>query len=187
MVAGQPFAAWTRCQWSANHARVHDRRQPDADHLTGLNEMLSLYREVNGYPDVIDEAVRQNPDQLSVEELHAAAWPLVETILNQERASAIGRFEELHGTGLASTNPAKIEEAARHGRVETLFLATEPWCWDQLSGGAVVVQLGVDEAFAHCELLNRTAIHALSARGHIYAVPAAEVPGGGDIAAIFRY
>lgn len=71
-----------------------------------------------------------------MEELHAAAWPLVETIHNQERASAIGRFEELHGTDLASNNPAKIEEAARHGRVETLFLATEPWFWEQLSGSA---------------------------------------------------
>ncbi len=71
--------------------------------------------------------------------------------------------------------------------VETLFLATEPWCWEQLSGGATVVELGVDEAFAHCELLDRKAIHVLSARGDLYAVPAAEVPGGGDIAAIFRY
>ncbi len=51
-----------------------------------------------------------------MEELHAAAWPLVETILSRERASAIGRFEELHGMGLASNNPVKIEEAARHGR-----------------------------------------------------------------------
>lgn len=153
----------------------------------GLNELVSLYREVNQYPHVADDAVLQNPDQLSAEELHAAAWPIVETILGRERGVAVGRFEELHGTGLASNNPARIEEAARNGRVETLFLATEPWCWEQLEDGAAVVRLGAHEAFGHCELLDRAAVDTLSRGGHVYAVPAAEVPGGGDVAAIYRY
>ena len=52
---------------------------------------------------------------------------------------------------------------------------------------AAVVRLGDDEAFGHCELLDRGAVDTLSGRGHVYAVPAAEVPGGGDVAAIFRY
>lgn len=155
--------------------------------LVGLDETLSLYREVNGYPNVIEDAVRQNPDQLSAEELHAAAWPLVERGLVDQRDEAVSRFEERHGTGLASSNPAKIEEAASQGRVETLFLATEPWCWEQLGEPGSVVELGVDDAFAHCELLDRVAVDSLSARGEVYAVPAAGVPGGGDVAAIFRY
>lgn len=71
--------------------------------------------------------------------------------------------------------------------METLFLATEPWCWEQLPERGAVAQLGVDKAFGRCELLDRAAVHTLSGRGHVYAVPAAEVPGGGDVAAIFRY
>jgi hypothetical protein len=71
--------------------------------LVGLKEMLSLYGEVNGYPYVIEEAVRQNPDQLSVEELHAAAWPLVETILSRERAAAIERFQSCTARALPRT------------------------------------------------------------------------------------
>ena len=155
--------------------------------LVGLDEMVSLYREVNRYPHVIDDVVRRNPDDLSADELHATAWPLVETMLAQELAAAVARFEEQHGTGLAVSDPAKIEEAARHGRVDTLFLSTEPWCWEQLGEDAAVVRLGADAAFAHCELLDRVAVDCLSARGHVYAVPAADVPGGGDVAAILRY
>ncbi|MGB8385004.1 MAG: hypothetical protein WCG47_27830 [Dermatophilaceae bacterium] len=155
--------------------------------LVGLTETLSLYGEVNEYPHVMEDAVRQNPDQLSAQELHAAAWPLVETILSRKRAAAVARFEELHGTGLASNNSAQIEEVAGHGRVDTLFLATEPWCWEQLPHSATVVQLGVDNAFEHCELLDRAAMDTLSAGGHVYAVPTTQVPGGGDVAAIFRY
>lgn len=155
--------------------------------LVGLDETLSLYREVNGYPNVFEDAVRQNPDQLSAEELHAAAWPLVERGLIDQRDRAVRRFEERHGTGLASSNPARIEEAAGQGRVETLFLATEPWCWEQLGEPASLVELGADDAFAHCELLDRVAVDSLSAQGDVYAMPAVEVPGGGDVAAIFRY
>jgi hypothetical protein len=50
-----------------------------------------------------------------------------------------------------------------------------------------VVQLGADGAFSRCELLDRAAAETVSRAGHVYALPAPEVPGGGDIAAVFRY
>ena len=156
--------------------------------LVGLDQMLSLYPEVNQYPNIVEDAVRTNPDQLSAEELHAAAWPLVETMLTREREEAVERFAQLHGTGRATTDPTKIEDAARHGRVDTLFLATDPWCWDQVAGSTpTVVQLGADEAFGHCELLDRLAAHTLRLGGHVYAMATADVPGHGDVAAVFRY
>lgn len=155
--------------------------------LVGLDEIVALYREVNGYPHVIDDAVHRNPDDLSAEELHTAAWPLVEKILATERSAAIERFAAQHGTGLATDNPTKIEQAAEHGRVDTVFLATEPWCWEQLGHDAAVVQLGREDTFAPCELLDRVAVNTLAARGRVYAVPADEVPGGGAVAAILRY
>jgi len=49
------------------------------------------------------------------------------------------------------------------------------------------VQLGVDDAFAHCELLDRAATDTWSRGGHVHAIAASAVPGGGDAAAILRY
>jgi hypothetical protein len=46
----------------------------------------------------------------------------------------VERFGQLHGTGRASNNPAKIEDVARHGRVEP---------------------------FRRCELLDRVAVDTL--------------------------
>jgi hypothetical protein len=155
--------------------------------LVGLDETVSAYRAVDGYPHVIDEAVLRNPDELSAEELHTLCWPLAERIVARERAATVERFEQLHGTGRAVTSPTKIEEAARDGRVGTLFLATEPSCWDRLDVDVTVVLLGRDDAFAHCELLDRAAVDSLSAGARVHAVPAADVPGGGDLAAIYRY
>lgn len=155
--------------------------------LVGLDEMVSAYRDLDGYAHVVDEAVRRNPDELSSAELHSLAWPLAQQVVTRERATAAAQFEQLHGTGRAVNDPIKIEEAARNGRVGTLFLATEPWCWDQLGSDVAVVELGRDDAFAHCELLDRVAVASLSAGARIHAVPAGELPGGGDVAAIYRY
>jgi hypothetical protein len=155
--------------------------------LVGLDERVSAFRDLDGYAHVIDEAVRRNPDELSSHELHALAWPLAEQIAAGERAAAVAQFEQLHGTGRAMTGPTNIEEAVREGRVETLFLASEPSCWDQRASEGVVVQLGGNDALAHCELLDRVAVASLSTGARVHAVPAADVPGGGDLAAIYRY
>lgn len=155
--------------------------------LVGLDEMVAAYRDLGGYPHVLDEAVLRNPDDLSADELHSLAWPLAIKTVAAEREAAEARFGELHGTGRAVTSPEKIEQAAREGRVDTLFLATEPWCWDQVGSDAAVVQLGRDDAFAHCELLDRAAIDSLSTGARVHAVPAEDVPGGGDLAAVLRY
>jgi hypothetical protein len=146
-----------------------------------------MYREANAYQHLTGESVLVNPDQLSEAELHAAAWPIISDILDRQASSAVESFQELYGTGRASNDPQVIEAAAREGRVETLLVAAQPWCWEQVTADTPVVQLGVHGDFSHCELLDRAAADSLSRGGHIHALPASEVPGGGDIAAVFRY
>jgi hypothetical protein len=80
-----------------------------------------------------------------------------------------------------------IEAAARQGRVETLLVATRPWCREHFPAGVRVVQLGADETFSHCELLDRAAAETLSRGGQVHALRTPEIPGGSDIAAVFRY
>jgi hypothetical protein len=155
--------------------------------LVGLGEMVAAYRSVNSYPHVLDEEIRTNPDGMPPEKLHEAAWPVIEGVLDAQRSRALERFGELHGTGRASDDPDQIAEAAIQGRVETLFVAAEPWCWEQMSNRGAIVQLGADESFARCELLDRAITDTLSHGGQVHAIPAAEVPGGRDVAASFRY
>lgn len=156
--------------------------------LVGLDQLISIFRDVGSYPHVLDEDVRRNPDQLSTEELHAVAWPVVEQRLRADKQRVVERFEEQHGTGLASADPVKLADAATHGRIDTLLLTASPSCWEQASRESPrVLQLGADDAFAHCELLDRIAVDTLTSRGHIYAFSRSRVPGGGEVAAVFRY
>ena len=156
--------------------------------LVGLDPLVALYRDITTYRGTLKDAVRRNPDQLSAEELHALAWPVISERLREQTREVAEKFAELHGTGLASTDPLKIEGAAAEGRVETLFLATEPSCWQEAaSQSPTVFALGVDERFAHCEQLDRALVNTLHTGGRIYALPESLVPGQEDVAAVFRY
>lgn len=155
--------------------------------IVGLEPTVSIYRDISRYAHVIDEGVSTNPDQLSAEQLHAAAWPVVERRLRDDRQQMVEQFERQHGTGRASTDPAEIENAAANGRVETLFLPIDPSCWDVAASEApAVFELHTADAFAHCELLDRAAVNTLSHGGRVYSVPESMLSGV-RVAANFRY
>jgi hypothetical protein len=154
--------------------------------LVGLTEVLAMYREVNGYPHVVTDMVEQNPDDLTAEELHDATWPIIARRLQDRANEALAQMADLEGTGRASTNPEVIRDAAAQGRVATLFLPAHTRCWDQPSTGSPhVVQLGTDDTFARCELLDQAAVDTLTRGGLVYTLP--KLPGNGDVAAVFRY
>ena len=155
--------------------------------LVGLDPTVAAYREVSDYGHVLDEAVIRNPDDLSAEQLHELAWPVVEARLRDDRAALINRFHELHGTGKVTSEPSAVLEAAQQGRVDTLFVRAHPWCWEHVSGDELaVVQLGADERYAGCELLDAAAVATLANGGTVHAT-SQEVVENSEVAAILRY
>ncbi|WP_176404643.1 hypothetical protein [Actinomadura sp. BRA 177] len=153
----------------------------------GLDYLVAMYREVNTYPHLTEESVLHNPDRLSPEELHAAAWPVIESIADRQAGEALDRFADLHGTGYASADPGKIEQAAEQGRVDTLLLGDQAWCWEGLPSTVPVVRLGAGGPTARCEQLDRTAGDTLARGGRLFVSTAPEILDGSDAVAIFRY
>lgn len=156
--------------------------------LVGLEPMLSTYRSVAGYGRTLDDEVRRNPDGMSADELHSAAWPLVAGHLVQSARQVEDQFAAAHGTGPATSDPERVSRAAADGRVDTLFLADDPWCWEQAaSQPSTVIRLGGDPDFAHCELLDRATVNTVVNGGRVLVTHGPTVPGGGDVAALLRY
>lgn len=153
--------------------------------LVGLDEVVAFYRKANQYAHVVDDVVRRNPDDLSAEQLHELAWPIVAAQLEATTRDAFAEFEALHGTGRASSDPHEIARAAAAGRVATLFVPRQPTCWQRLSDPAPsVVHLGADPEFAVCELLDRSVVDTLARGGTVHAL---EEHAGIEAAAVFRY
>ncbi|RMB61286.1 baeRF3 domain-containing protein [Tessaracoccus antarcticus] len=155
--------------------------------LVGLDPTVAAYREVSDYGHVLPEAVIRNPDDLSPEQLHELAWPHVEARLRDERSALIDRFHELNGTGRVTSDLAAVREAASQGRVDTLFLRANPWCWEEVAGDELpVVLLGADGRYAECEALDAAAVDTLANGGKVHAT-SQEVVSDSQVAAILRY
>lgn len=124
--------------------------------LFGLDPLIVTYREVNAYENLLDAAVVHDSDQLSIEQLHEMAWPLVEQRLRNDRAQVIDWFHSLSSTGRVSSDLGAVAQAAAEGRVETLFVKADPWCWEEVAGNeSAIVELGADPRFAECEQVDR--------------------------------
>jgi hypothetical protein len=154
--------------------------------LAGADPLPALYREISGYPHLSDRMIPGNPERLTDESLRDRAGQLLEPVFQASRRHTFERFDALIGTGKASTDVAEILPAARHGRVESLFLACDADVWGRLDSMEKVEVHAVREE-GDQELLDTAALFSLRQGGTVYGLNRGEVPGGGDLAAVFRY
>ncbi|MFY9823319.1 MAG: hypothetical protein WAM82_18195 [Thermoanaerobaculia bacterium] len=154
--------------------------------LAGAEPLPSIYRELNGYAHLAEEVIFGNPEHLTDEELRDRAWHLLEPAFQEGRRREAARYGELIGTGQASSDLTEILPAARSGRVEALFLACDTDVWGRLDPlDKVVVHAASEEGDE--DLLEAAALFSLRNGGMVYGSGRGEIPGGGDLAAVFRY
>ena len=155
--------------------------------LVGAEPLPSLYREISGYPWLAAAVIPGNPEHLRDEELRDRAWQLLEPSFQEARSRMAERFGELSRTGKASADVSKILPAARHGRVEALFVNCDEEVWGRLDENAGEVRIHASQESGDEDLLDAAALFSLRNGGTVYGVGRGEVPGGGRLAAVFRY
>lgn len=164
-----------------------DERAPVV--LAAVEYLIPIYLDASDYPYVLDQGVTGSPEELSPQELHDRAWEIVAPHFQQERREADARFRQLYGGGsaLASADVAQVVRAAYAGRVDTLFVAIGVHRWGRWDPSSYAVELHDDEQVGDDDLLDLAAVQTYLNGGAVYAVDEADVPGGGEVAAIMRY
>ena len=155
--------------------------------FAGVDYIFAMYREANAYPYLLESAIIGNPDQMSAEELHALALPIVEPWFRKEQEEARVRYRQSIGTGLASNNLEEIVPAAHHGRVGYLFVEVgqEKWGTFNAQTGKAVLHNGGKKGDE--DLIDFAAIQTLGAGGKVYAIERERMPDKEPVAALFRY
>ena len=138
-----------------------------------------IYRAVSRYPVIAEGCVEGSPEGRSPQELHAAAWPLLEPLLADARRDAEARLAAAAGTDRFLDDPAAIADAARLGRVDTLFFAAA-----EAPGKRPGPDVTPPEDH---DLLEGATQDTLRAGGVVFAEDPGELPGGGRVAALLRY
>ena len=155
--------------------------------LAGVDYLVSIYRGVNSYPNLLGEGIIGNPELLSPEELHARASKLVQPRFLKARDEVISQYKQLAGTGRTSREIAEIVPAAAQGRVEKLVVALGVQIWGSflLQRGSVALHDG--PAAGSEDLLDRAAIETLLNGGKVYTAEPEALPDNACIIALFRY
>lgn len=158
--------------------------------LAGVEYLTARYKNASKHPHVCGQALTGNAEALRPEELRDLAWPIVEPHFLKDRRRAEERYGELSGTGRATNRLEDVLPAAHDGRVEALFTARGVRTWGTYDGEARQVHLQEDQgqqSNGSEDLIDLAAIQTFTNGGTVFAVERDQVPGGGPLAAIFRY
>lgn len=169
-----------------------DRKAPVV--LAGVEYLLPIYRDAaTTFQNICEDALRGNMEGEKAEDLHTAAWEIVEPHFLQERRKAAERFGDLTGSGRSSTDLNEVLPAAHDGRVDSLFVARAIRVWGSYDGGEnrkITLQSGEDgdgPRNGNEDLLDLAAVQTYLNGGKVFVVDQQEVPEGKQLAAVFRY
>jgi hypothetical protein len=155
--------------------------------VAGVEHVISLFRETNTYPSLMEGEIRGNPEGLSAAELHQLGWEIVQPHYDKSRQDAEERYHHLVGTGKASNNPRQVLPATFHGRVEALFVADGMEQWGKFDPVDNSLELHQKLEPGDQDLLNFAAVQTFANGGKVYVAEPGEIPGDGLLAALFRY
>lgn len=152
--------------------------------LAGVTEITAMYRDVTKHPNVVEEPIGGNPDEATPRSLHERAWAVVEPILSAQRARDAEQFREQPTRGTVDLEEALA--AAGEGRVDAIWVPLGSQRWGTATEGTVDVH--EERSDGDSDLFDLAALRtrATGGRVHVATDPDA-IPGGGDIAALFRY
>jgi hypothetical protein len=155
--------------------------------LAAVEYEQAFYREANSYRSLLDEGVLGNPDGLDDQQIHRAAWEVVEPHFSEARRAMLGHFGDLSNTDKTSDRIEKILPAACHGQVRTLFIETQARTWGRFNAEGLSVEIHKSPAQGDVDLIDLATVYVLQSKGMIYALPRDQMPTPNPQAAIFRY
>jgi hypothetical protein len=151
--------------------------------LAGVSYLFPLYRKASQHPSIVEGGVEGNPERLSPAELHQLALPVVEHLLDQDRAVAEARISA--GSSPVASTLEEVAVAARQARVDTVFLENGARRWGRFADEGTTVQAADQPGADSVDLVDDIARHTWSNGGRVYLTD--DVPGAGSAAALLRF
>jgi hypothetical protein len=182
--AKDDMLAYFRIIDRAMHGVLQNRHEPLV--FAGVDYLFPLYREANTYSSLAEEHAAGNPDDLSAEELHRRAWPLIAARFEARRDEGLHRVAAGR-RGDVVANFDQVLAAAEQGRVDTLFFDAEKRRWGEWDAVAQRARTFDAPRPGAEELVNRALVDTLRQGGRAWAAPAARLPPGEPLAALLRF
>ena len=155
--------------------------------LMCVQDLFGLYRDLNTYPNFIDDFVKGNPDKLQPEEIHAGSWNKMEDFFQEQSRTIIEKYNNLINSEKTSSEIKDIVSAAVFGKIDKLLIkkgAGQPGKYDSEKNEVFLS----NELNADCyDLYNFSAIRCLNTGSEIHVLSEEMMPENTEIAALYRF
>ena len=157
--------------------------------IAGTDNEAGDFCKLTKMNHVVTEHIQGNHSATALRELHDMAWPLICKHVTEERAkSTVQRYQESIAASKSSDDQQAIDEAARQGRVDTLFVRMIRRTRDSISDAvhheSPILTFGSGSEQAHIAQLVR---NVFNQGGKILGLEPDLMPAKVPVAAIYRY
>jgi Bacterial archaeo-eukaryotic release factor family 3 len=152
----------------------------------GVEYELALYRSLNTYPHLAEEAVQGAPNSLKAGEMHARALDALSRQYGKKVDDALAEYNHKVGGG-ASNRLKDIIPAAHDGRVLTLLVSDSLETTGSFDEATYTVKGRETGTSGDEDLVNDAVVQTILHAGHVFVVPNSKMPNGAPLSAIFRF
>jgi hypothetical protein len=154
--------------------------------LAAVEYLVPIYKSVNTYAHLSDEAIIGSPHLLGPNELYTAAWRIVEKDILKHEQGAFAVYQEHANTPLTSSNLRQILSEAQRGLIRFLFVSPSAERWGSMTSPETVHLHSTQEP-GDSDLLNLAATLTLHHGGQVFVGAPNQLPEGAEAAAVFRF
>jgi hypothetical protein len=156
--------------------------------LAALPEHHHLFHKVSKNPYLLKEGVMVNPASLSIEQLNALAWKIMEPEYDSRINKLINQFEQAKSHGKGSDEIEDIAVAAVEGRIDTLLVEADRLIAVRITNMTTGHTQKRDlENPKIDDLLDDMSELVIKLGGEVMVLPHEKMPSESGLAAIFRY
>lgn len=157
--------------------------------IHSVDYIYPMYKEVSGYPKLMDESIKGSPEGIHVKDIHSKALEIYLPKYESNLEHEIERYKTLRATDskLANENLEYIVKAAYMGNVDRLFIADDIEQWGSYKIDENKVVIDNKEGLGQRDLLDYAAILTMANGGKVYVIDKDNLPGLKPIGAILRF
>lgn len=155
--------------------------------LAAVEYYVPLYRDINTYPQLVQEAITGSPEGWTPQQLHERARQVLERLQMSQQEEAARIYQESLGLGRSSDDVGELLLAAHDGRISHLFVNRSAQVWGTFDPERREMEV-LDRPNGQADdLLDLVAVATFNHGGQVYAVEGPEVPSQTVAAGVLRY
>lgn len=155
--------------------------------LAATGRLVSIFRQLNSYPHLLEGEISDNPEQMSEGQLAAAARPVLDQAYEQELAELREVFERRVSEQRTTTDISDAARAATFGAIQVLLVDIDAVVPGQIDAETGAVTFLDESDVTAYGVVDEIAARALASGARILGVRREDLPGGKDLAVILRY